>query len=175
METRSLDISDCSHGDTGSVVLGTGMRLLLRLLRVLTIGNTVHPSRISLNHFPFKLTGNRREGSASPSAHPATTPSSRRRLLDSTHYFEAPSHHQCPRTVIIPNKQPRVCTTSSECTTSLQSSGKYNTRYGRWGEWTTDPANAWGGGNTAVNIGTTRLIRRTSPPRRVGSTSTRHR
>ena len=44
-------------------MLGIGIKLLLRLFRVLTMGNTVHPSKTSFHQRPFKLTGNHRLGS----------------------------------------------------------------------------------------------------------------
>ena len=40
----SFESSDCSHGEAGREELGMGIRLLFRLLSVLTMGNTVHPS-----------------------------------------------------------------------------------------------------------------------------------
>ena len=55
MDTRSLESNDCSHGETGREVLGVGIMLLFRLLSVLTMGNTEHPSATSFHHPPRKL------------------------------------------------------------------------------------------------------------------------
>ena len=50
MLTMSFESSDCSHGEAGREELGMGIRLLFRLLSVLTMGNTVHPSSTSFHH-----------------------------------------------------------------------------------------------------------------------------